>query len=176
MRRILRATLCCVSLLLCACPDEGAGYAYDHRSEVRYDCEETVACRSSGGAPVGDDPVEGCVDDSSDRLANYSESERSLFEVTFERCSQYRACEYYACTQADGTYSMAHVAEIQHHCNQATSCRAALGEALPSTATAECVTLTSNMLDMATAMTRTMFEMRFGRCAALPACDYVNCQ
>lgn len=175
MIRSLLFAMFCVSLMLTGCPDDGSGYAYDHRSDVRYDCEETIACRQSNAAPVGDDPVETCIKTSGKRLDGYSGSERSLFEATFERCSQYRVCQYFACTQSDGSYATSHALEINKHCQETSTCRVARGEVISLNATSECVIQTGAMLDMATATDRTVFEARFARCVTLAGCAYVDC-
>jgi hypothetical protein len=174
-----RFVLLCVMIalpLMAACKSDPT-FASEHGSELTYDCQETWACLSTHGqTSTASDPVKKCRKDAAALMNKSSGAEQMLFESTFARCQSFQGCEYVNCTQADGSYSVGHTAQITQHCRQSVFCDIMRGKSVAITATDACVAQLSTLLDMATDASKNEFDARFSRCGAMQACAYVDCK
>jgi hypothetical protein len=169
------ARSCFVALIAAIGCGEQDSYASAHITEIRDDCDRTIACKTSRGGTVTDDTKAECVAIGREKLNASSDSQRREFEDVYARCSGEAACAYVQCTGTMQRYSELQATAIRHECTQNINCRLQNGEALGATAIDDCVVQASVALDMSDEATRMGFEARYQRCAQMLVCAYTAC-
>ena len=166
-----------VAAMAAGCSTEvDTSYASQVMGEIHLDCNQAVMCAAASGATLEDNPIDGCVEETREKLNQANDAQRAEYLRQVAHCRDFILCDYVNCLrQPVLPFGEIHADKINHDCAAQVSCETERGIASGPDPMGLCVEAERRRLDMFTQTQKRDYQERFAQCATLTGCLFADC-